>query len=171
MNGVNAQVRWTAALLAVSTFGLLLGAAARPQFESYGAPERFTGKPAAVDLKSDPEARRFRTRLLEGAAAGPNFAGTYTVVTWGCGTDCQVMAIVDAKTGKVFFPGVSAELGFEYRLDSRLLVANATDEVSEVLEEGGCDNPAVAGWATRSRFYEWNGERLKHISDINGCDN
>src|SRR5262245_19409738 len=70
-----------------------------PTFAAYAVHEGFTGRPAQVDLKSDPDAPRFRTRLREGAATGPNFAGHFTIVTWGCGTDCQVTAVVDALSG------------------------------------------------------------------------
>ena len=46
-----------------------------PRFEDYPVRERFTGRPAPVDLSSDPRARRYRTVLREGARKGPNFAG------------------------------------------------------------------------------------------------
>ncbi len=42
--------------------------------------------------------------LREGAQQGPNFAGHYTLVRWGCGSGCIEMAIVDAKSGRVFHP-------------------------------------------------------------------
>ena len=48
----------------------------------------------------------YRTRLREGAAEGPNFAGRYTVVIWGCGTGCAQMGVVDSKTGRVYFPPI-----------------------------------------------------------------
>ena len=48
----------------------------------------------------------FRTRLREDSRGGPNFAGHYTVVIWGCGTGCAQMGVVDAKTGRVYFPPV-----------------------------------------------------------------
>jgi hypothetical protein len=72
-----------------------------PVFEDFPAVEIFKGKPARVDLGSHPDAHRFRTRLTQGAAKGPNFAGHFTVVMWHCGTSCQTMALVDAKTGPV----------------------------------------------------------------------
>jgi len=40
-------------------------------------------------------------------ASGPNFAGHYFVIRWGCGSDCLMMAIIDAKTGKVYSPPLS----------------------------------------------------------------
>jgi hypothetical protein len=40
-------------------------------------------------------------------ASGPNFAGHYFVIRWGCGSNCLMMAILDAKTGKVYDPPLS----------------------------------------------------------------
>src|SRR4051794_36214809 len=78
-----------------------------PRFEDYRVPLTFAGSAVAPDL-SDPEARRFRTRLREASASGPNFADHFTLVTWGCGTECHVVAVIDAVTGIVTFVG-----GFE----------------------------------------------------------
>lgn len=36
-------------------------------------------------------------RSCLGAPAGPKFAGHLTVVTSGCGTSCQTVAVVDAQ--------------------------------------------------------------------------
>ncbi|HEX7956910.1 MAG TPA: hypothetical protein VF508_08215, partial [Pyrinomonadaceae bacterium] len=86
--------------------------------------------PAPVRLRSRRD-RNYRTMLREGASAGPNFAGRYTFVHWGCGTGCAQMGVVDAKTGRVYFPPVEymdivdteneAERSRWFRLDSRLL--------------------------------------------------
>ena len=102
-----------------------------PRFEDYPVKEVYRGRPAPVRLDSR-RARMFRTRLAEGASAGPNFAGRYTVVVWGCGTGCAQMAVVDAGTGRVYFPPVEyidiPDMEDEqarartFRLDSRLLV-------------------------------------------------
>ena len=67
--------------------------------------------------------------------AGPNFAGHYIVIRWGCGSDCLMMAIVDAKTSEVHPPplsGAGTELfvpmdimgdrEIDFRLDSALMV-------------------------------------------------
>jgi hypothetical protein len=63
---------------------------------------RFRGRPAAVKLASDPQARFFPTKLREGVGSGPNFADPLTFVTWGCGSGCQVNAIVDARDGRIY---------------------------------------------------------------------
>jgi hypothetical protein len=101
-----------------------------PRFEDYPAREVYTGPVAPVRLDSR-RARMFRTRLSEDSRSGPNFAGRYAVVVWGCGTGCAQMGVVDAVTGRVFFPPVEymdipdtedeAERARWFRLDSRLL--------------------------------------------------
>jgi len=76
------------------------------------------------------------------AAPGPNFAGRFIIVRWGCGAPCLMAAIVDAKTGRVFPPPFHHGPGHSYfqvpwafpmeplayRLDSRLLIANICEE-------------------------------------------
>jgi hypothetical protein len=93
-----------------------------------GAP--FAGRNAAPVLAT-PDARRFRTMIRDGARRKPNFNGRYIVATWGCGTDCEMGAIVDAVTGRVVSLPVVAgspedadrdSTHFDFRLDSRLLV-------------------------------------------------
>lgn len=54
-----------------------------------------------LDLKTSPVARKYRTQLRQQIAAGPNYAGHYTVAFWGCGSSCTMFAVVNLKTGKV----------------------------------------------------------------------
>jgi len=133
-----------------------------PSFESYPASVSCeAAKVAPVDLSSHPRAKRFRTMLRLGAASGPNFAGGFTFVSWGCGVACQEFAIVEACTGRVYFPpkvklnayhAVTDESEpLDYRLDSRLLILrgspNDTDE-------------------TGVFYYEWTGTDLRLISKV-----
>lgn len=129
-----------------------------PRFAQYAVAQQVVRKPAPVDWHSHPRARRFRTALSQAVAGGPNFAGYYTVATWGCGVACLEMAIVDTHTGRVFFPGnmrrnayhVVTEdrlpTPFQFVADSALLiVAGAPDDE---LEKG-------------IFFYVWNGKTLR----------
>lgn len=103
----------------------------KPQFSDYPVKEIYKGAVASVRLDSA-KARMFRTRLREDSRTGPNFAGHYTVVIWGCGTGCAQMGIVDSKTGRVYFPPVEwmdiidmedeQSRAYHFRLDSKLLV-------------------------------------------------
>lgn len=101
-----------------------------PTFADYPAAEPGIATPAPVDLGSHPRAREFRTMLTRGAAEGPNFAGHYTVVTWGCGTMCQEFMIVDARTGRVH-DGRTTALGVAYERGSDLLVINPPERGAE----------------------------------------
>src|SRR5438132_326713 len=71
-------------------------------YADYPAAPDFRGTPAAPDLSS-PDARRFRTVLRHAAAQGLNCGGHFTLATWGCGALCLTGAIIDARSGKVFF--------------------------------------------------------------------
>lgn len=99
-----------------------------PRFEDYSVAETLRGTPAAPLLITR-EQRLYRTRIRRGVSqgegvwngswkspiknAGPNFAGHYYVIRWGCGSNCMMMAIVDATTGRIYNPplsGVGTEL-------------------------------------------------------------
>jgi len=75
-----------------------------PTFDQYPVRAIYRGPVAAPDVMRDPESRLFRTMIRRGAKRGPNFAGHYTLVFWGCGAGCVAVAIVDAQSGKVFHP-------------------------------------------------------------------
>lgn len=152
----------------VAIFGILFLAATGalgsskdlPQFDQYQV-NLFASKPMAVRLKSHRDGPTFRTILREGAKVGPNFAGHFTIVTWGCGTACQRLAIVDAKNGQVFFPPqlqpnayhtvTDGADPFQYRQDSELLIVTGTPMDRE--KEG-------------IYYYRWNGKYLKQLRYI-----
>ena len=127
-------------------------AATPPQFQQFSVSRIYRGTPAAVNLNSNPDARRFRTALRDGAKKGPNFAGHYTVVSLGCGTACQSLAIVDAKTGAVYMTGVTADVGAKFQINSQLLVVNPPENITRA------DPPSVT-----PRYYVWQNNRLRQI--------
>lgn len=123
-----------------------------PRFEDYPVNETFEREPTAPKLIT-PEERRFWTVIRQGITKGygvaeqpsgkerpgPNFAGHYFIVTWGCGSPCLMAAIVDGKSGRVLPPpfhhgpsqshfqvpwAFPMQPALDYRLDSRLLIAN-----------------------------------------------
>ena len=131
-----------------------------PRFEDYPVTGTFKGTPATPQIVT-PEERRYRTVIRQGVTkgwgvedgitgremvgAGPNFAGHYIIVTWGCGSPCLMAAIVDLKTGRVFPPPFHPKPGhtyfqvpwefpskaLDYRLNSRLLIANICESTTE----------------------------------------
>lgn len=98
----------------------------------------FTDNPAAVDFTSNSDAALFRTTITEQAKEGPNFAGHYTVATWGCGTECEGYAIIDTITGKivVYEPYIAHKVsdGLIYSLDSNILTLNPKSTNEKYLE-------------------------------------
>ena len=138
-----------------------------PRYEAFSTPVVSNLKPAQVDLKSHPRATRYRTRIREGAAEGPNFAGHFTIVGWGCGTSCVQWAVVDARTGAVYFPpdeiaSIStvhvniAEgepephfYGLRFRKDSALLIILGAPNEDESREG--------------ILFYRWTGKTFKFL--------
>jgi len=54
--------------------------------------------PSALVSLVEAEPRLYRTRIREGTALGANFAGHYSAVSIGCGSNCGMMFVVDLKT-------------------------------------------------------------------------
>jgi hypothetical protein len=129
---------------------LSLAAFPQPRFADYPATGIFQGTPAPPILTT-PEQLNYRTRIRNGVAKGegvwtgtgrnpvphktPNFAGHYFVIRWGCGSNCLMMAVVDAKTGKVhgspmpghgtgFFLNMdpTVDVDIDFHPDSRLMI-------------------------------------------------
>lgn len=138
--------------------------ASAPRFQDYPAPAGARFRPSAPRLTSI-DAKRYRTMLRSAAAKGVNFAGHYTVAEWGCGASCADFAIIDQRSGKVFFErGLRAIFGgavgdepdgepsswaLRYRRDSRLLIVVGAPN----------EDPKREGVA----FYDWSGRHLKLV--------
>jgi hypothetical protein len=126
-----------------------------PEFSAYPGESDLAQAPATPDLSSR-RARRFRTVLREGAAAGPNFNGHYSLVHWGCGSNCMEWAIVDLVNGHVWFatrpamscmgdepPEARVPDWLEMRVDSRLLALHE------------CTDPGNKLTFDQRKLYEW----------------
>ena len=135
-----------------------------PAFADFGVAEVFSGIPAPVDFSSHRDARTFRTRLRDGARDGPNFAGQFTVVTWGCGTACTQRSVVDVRSGAVYFAPF-ALVAVSYRLDSRLLIVDPPEEI-RAFHGGECPPDA---WLKESHYYEWTGTQLTLVHTLPVC--
>jgi hypothetical protein len=128
-----------------------------PRFEDFPAAAKFTGQPAPVNIGSHKEARMFRTRLREGTAKGPSFAGRYTVVMWGCGAACQMVAVVDAGDGHVSFAPFTTTEGASYRLDSRLFIANPPEKLKLIPKK------YLLGQDISIEYYVWENKKFRLI--------
>jgi hypothetical protein len=151
--------------------------ASPPAFAAFPARPEAGLRPAAIRL-DQPRAREFRTQLREAARGGVNFAGHYILATWGCGSACIEMAIIDARSGEVSFDPrlsdvslarVGPDEGVEgagngasaarFRRDSRLVVVLGAPQEDEAREGAA--------------FYDWTGARLRLIRFVpraRACD-
>jgi hypothetical protein len=142
-----------------------------PRFRDYPATP-YVGPTAAPDVRSDSRSRMYRTQLREWAKEKPNFAGRYILATWGCGTSCTQLAIIDASTGKVFHP-LGARMNWVIDVHHKLLVAGepstrradfgalrySTDSRLLVLigtPEGRRENHGIS-------YFVWENEALRRI--------
>jgi hypothetical protein len=152
----------TALLMALSSIGL--AQSTTPTFTRYAAKVENI-KNVRVNLKSHKDANMFRTNLRNAAKEGVNFAGHYILTTWGCGTNCSQSAIIDARNGRVFFPGVLAGAGFGfcdlpddaepvvYKANSRLLVLSGFKGGELEQENSHCG----------IYYLEWTGTDFKQV--------
>ena len=88
-----------------------------------------------VDFSTNPDAEEFRTRITEKVEEGPNFAGRYVYVEWGCGARCGAGAVVDPESGEIVEFGILNSHGVDYELESKLLIVNPPSSL-EYLDEG-----------------------------------
>jgi hypothetical protein len=91
--------------------------------------KKFEGIPAPVNFKKFPEAKRYYTVITESASSGPNYAGHFTFISWGCGMGCFQYAIVDSITGNIIvYNGKPTEFFVSpsrtFSINSRLLIIN-----------------------------------------------
>lgn len=139
-----------------------------PDFNQYRVTvERAAAK--SIDFRHSPDARSFRTRLTSALRRGVNFAGRYILTGWGCGTGCISGAIIDARTGRVYFPRALGGMGsgttddgeyteepLRYRKNSRLLILTGVPGTAEGKEE----------LSMGEYFYEWRNNRLNLIRSV-----
>lgn len=94
--------------------------------------EVYRGKLQLPDFrKRDRAFNSFRTRIRDGMKSGPNFAGRYSVIRFGCGTGCSMVIVGDNKTGRPQnFPlggKVNMYLTLRFNLKSHLMTAQWAD--------------------------------------------
>ena len=97
-----------------------------PKFEDFPA-DSYRGKIAPVRIISTKD-RQFKSRLRELSGQKPNFAGHYTLATWGCGASCVTTVAIDAESGRtVWLPftvccwDMDVDEPIKFKLGSRLI--------------------------------------------------
>jgi len=132
-----------------------------PRFKDYSVTEIYKGKNAPIKLTRDD--KMFRTRLKWAVDnQKPNFAGQYILTTWGCGAQCIMGAVIDAKTGKVSWWNFSiccyvgeTDENFqpiEFRNNSKLIIFFG------YRNEGDGDNSA--------HYYKFENGRFVHLQSV-----
>ncbi|WP_317930215.1 hypothetical protein [Halioxenophilus sp. WMMB6] len=148
---------WSALLLTLAAAGAASAASAdSPKMADYPATP-VAGTLQTIDMNSDPDAGMFKTRLGYLIGEPANFAGDNVLTFWGCGTGCQMLAMVNLPTGKVtvFSEELIASNGYCYRADSRLLMVNPLEEYME---------PEDA-YYFKTGFYLWDGSQFKLLAE------
>ena len=97
-----------------------------PRFEDYPGERSSKQRAKDIDWKSHRRARSYHTRLSEGLREPPDFDGHYKVVTFGCGTGCQINWVIDQANGRAVGE-FETSFGVSYHKDSALLIANPPD--------------------------------------------
>lgn len=133
-----------------------------PTFEEYKVKVSKT-KPKPIKFSGNKDARMFRTRLKEALKEGVNFAGHFVFAKWGCGTSCVQGAIIDTKTGVVYFPEELSVMSFRYidenieplqfQKDSKLFILNGYP--------GNGENDAEGAY-----YFVWEGTKFKQIEFV-----
>lgn len=144
----------------------------RYSFEDFLVTEVYTGNPAKINFASHPKASTFQTMLKRGLreinpelvgglkeGESANFAGHYVLLTWGCGSSCTTVAVVDAKNGNVYFPPIGSYCGVKYDLKSNLLVVNPPEDVKSFAESSSLPNGVY------TMYYKWRNNEFIEIKD------
>jgi hypothetical protein len=125
-----------------------------PRFEAYPATDALTGAAVWPSVTVGPDSLRSDVALSEAVSRGPNFAAHLAVVEWSCGSPCQQAAVIDLRTGHTA-AAITTNLGTQYRLNSRLLVANPP-------RPDGCYDTGCA-YCTAPEYYVLEADSLRRI--------
>lgn len=98
-------------------------------FSHYKVSETFSGTPAQPDFANSPDSKGFESQILDRYTGEANYAGHFQAVSWGCGTGCQVYAVVDLKNGKITFVPRQSQYGAKFELDSSLFILDPVERV------------------------------------------
>ena len=101
--------------------------------------------------------KKFITIINKGVKdEGVNFAGTFCFVSWGCGSPCQMSAVVDMETG-IVYDGLPSAVGYKFNSNSKLLIVNPPDSTNYYPKNR---------WVNYPSQYIWNGKKFIEINTI-----
>jgi len=124
------------------------------QFTDYSK-DVYQGELKAPIIPRESYLNDYREDIIEKCKAGVNFAGYYTIVSFGCGTACQQNLIINRKTGKIDGEFVTS-MGSEFKKNSSLLIRNhgAIDTKTSLIE---------LYERLEVNHLNWNGKELKKL--------
>ena len=118
--------------------------------------EKFTGKPSRLNFSYCDHGRLYQTATKNAVEeSGANFAGHYTLASWGCGSPCHMSAVVDLKTGKVY-TGPTSCYGYYFNVTSNVLQINPPDY--------DCEWYSSARTCGAPQEYIWRNNKFRLIS-------
>lgn len=100
-------------------------------FDNYKVNEIYSGKIVELDLSDFKELPKDIIDNIQSQyndQKQPNFAGDYIIVSWSCGSPCQMNAIIDAKSGKTV-EFINTSIGLDFTTDSYLLIINPPSDI------------------------------------------
>jgi hypothetical protein len=105
---------------------------------------------------------------VEAAKKGPDFAASFVVEEWSCGSFCTYFVIVKVGTFEIYrspfnvnymCPEYGGGSALDYRLDSQLFIVNGAIETVDP-KSGFVVGPCG------KFFYKWDGHSLKLIDSV-----
>ncbi|RZL39509.1 MAG: hypothetical protein EOO96_00425 [Pedobacter sp.] len=95
---------------------------------------------APIDFSSYPEAKAFKTRIIEGyQELEVNFAGHYVATYFGCGASCIMGFMVDANDGKIYdLPLGEGKMCF-WNLDRAVYLSSSKLFISSICKRNETD--------------------------------
>jgi hypothetical protein len=135
-----------------------------PLFEDFSVTV-FQDKVASVKLQSHPKAKTYRTMLRLYVKDGVNFAGHYIIGTWGCGSNCLTIAIIDGKTGNVFFPSEFFNFGqgFEFKEGNEESTLQFKPNSNLIIAEGILGFETDASAKAGKYYFVWKDNHLQLV--------
>ena len=132
-----------------------------PLFKEFPVNEIYKEKNHKLIL--DDFSKQFRTRLKKLIKADkPTFAGKYLVARWGCGSEgCNMGAIIDASTGKVYSFPVSMSSVYPIRPDAEGEGQELIYKINSRLMIFAGDLEGEKNYPDSVLFYEFTGKEFK----------
>ena len=142
-------------------------------FSDYPAETLYEGPIAELDQDSEETAKRFYSRYQSGIEEGVRYNGKYVVAEWAMTGSGHSLGIMDAETGKVVRVPTTARLGFEYRPDSSLLIADslsitrafAEENMDTINEDNICTYFDEPGYSPEPKYYTLENGSFVEISN------